>query len=182
LLANEVLDALPVQCFTWRDGQVLERGVSIGADGMFHWQERAAVEPLQSEVRRLQEAGSNWPSGYQSELCLRVIPWITEVTRELEQGVALYIDYGLARRDYYAARRITGTLRCHLRQRAHDDPFANPGMEDITAWVDFTRVAEAADAAGLEVLGYATQAALLLGLGIEGEVTAAPDDVTREDC
>src|SRR5690606_26360092 len=73
----------------------------------------------------------------------------------------------------------TGTLRCHYRQQAHEDPFAHPGLQDVTAWVDFTRVAEGADAAGLEVLGYATQAALLLGLGIEREVMEAPDEVTR---
>jgi SAM-dependent MidA family methyltransferase len=180
LVANEVLDALPVQCFTWCNGQVVERGVGVDADGMLHWQQRAAASPLQSEVQRLQrESRCDWPSGYASELCLRAGPWISEVTRTMQNGVALFIDYGLARRDYYDARRITGTLRCHLRQQAHDDPFANPGMEDITAWVDFTRVAEAADEGGLEVLGYATQAALLLGLGIEGDVAAAGDDATR---
>jgi SAM-dependent MidA family methyltransferase len=81
----------------------------------------------------------------------------------------------LPRRDYYAARRFTGTLRCHYRHRAHDDPFAHPGMEDVTAWVDFTRVAAAADQAGMEVLGYATQAALLLGLGIERAVATADE-------
>jgi SAM-dependent MidA family methyltransferase len=70
-------------------------------------------------------------------------------------------------------------LRCHYRQRAHDDPFAHPGLEDITAWVDFTRVAEAGDAAGLDVLGYGTQTGALLGLGIEAEVAAAQDERTR---
>jgi SAM-dependent MidA family methyltransferase len=101
------------------------------------------------------------------------------VTRGLAQGVALFIDYGLPRREYYHPQRSAGTLRTHYRQHAHDDPFAHPGMEDLTAWVDFTRVAEAADAAALDVLGYATQAALLLGLGIESEILAAPDESTR---
>src|SRR5690606_7684052 len=96
-----------------------------------------------------------------------------------QQGVALFIDYGVERRAYYDPRRSTGTLRCHYRQRAHEDPFRHPGLEDITAWVDFTRVAEGADAAGLEVLGYATQAALLLGLGIERDLADAPDERTR---
>src|SRR5690606_28489851 len=125
------------------------------------------------------EAGAQWSSGYASELCRRADPWIAEVTRNLEHGVALFIDYGLARRDYYDARRSTGTLRCHYRQQAHDDPFAHPGLEDITAWVDFTRVAEAGDAAGLDVLGHATQTALLLGLGIEAGIAGAPDEPTR---
>jgi SAM-dependent MidA family methyltransferase len=180
LLANEVLDALPVECFAWRDGAVLERGVALDAEGAPVWQERPAPPRLAAEVARIRDdAGADWPDGYASELCLRAGPWIGEVTRTLGQGVALFIDYGLARRDYYDARRSSGTLRCHYRHQAHEDPFAHPGLEDITAWVDFTRVAEGADAAGLDVLGFATQAAMLLGLGIERDVAGAPDDVTR---
>jgi SAM-dependent MidA family methyltransferase len=120
-----------------------------------------------------------WRDGYASELCTRVEPWIAEMTRTMATGVALFIDYGLPRREYYHPDRSSGTLRCHYRQRAHDDPFAHPGMEDITAWVDFTRVAEAADAAQLQVLGFATQMALLLGLGVEREIMAAPDQTTQ---
>ena len=89
----------------------------------------------------------------------------------------LLCDYGLPRRHYYHPQRARGTLRCHFRQRAHDDPFINVGVQDITAWVDFTRVAQAACAAGLQVSGFATQAAFLLALGIEGLVAAAADGV-----
>jgi SAM-dependent MidA family methyltransferase len=121
----------------------------------------------------------HWHEGFESELCTRAGPWIAEMTRSLASGVALFIDYGLPRREYYHAERSAGTLRCHYRQRAHDDPFAHPGMEDVTAWVDFTRVAEAADAAGLDVLGFATQAGMLLGLGIEGEIMSAADETAR---
>lgn len=180
LLANEVLDALPVECFAWREGRVFERGVVMQEGDVPAWSEREAGPELVAEVQRLRrDAPGEWGSGYASELCRRAGPWIGEVTRSLRQGVALFIDYGLARRDYYDPRRTTGTLRCHYRQHAHDDPFARPGLEDITAWVDFSRVAEAADDAGLEVLGFATQAALLLGLGIEQEILAAPDEPTR---
>lgn len=180
LLANEVLDALPVECFAWRDGRVFERGVALAGDQVAGWSERAAAPELAAEVQRVRSAlPMEWGEGYTSELCRRAGPWIAEVTRSLVQGVALFIDYGLARRDYYHPRRSTGTLRCHYRQHAHDDPFERPGLEDITAWVDFTRVAEAADDAGLEVLGFATQTALLLGLGIEQEILAAPDEATR---
>lgn len=180
LLANEVLDALPVECIAWRDGSLHERGVALAAGGGFEWCERPAAAPLLAEVQRVRsDADAQWPQGYVSEMCLRTGPWIGEVTRAMTRGVALFIDYGLPRRDYYHPQRSSGTLRCHHRQRAHDDPFAHPGLEDITAWVDFTRVAEGADAAGLEVLGFATQAALLLGLGIETQVAAAPDDRTR---
>jgi SAM-dependent MidA family methyltransferase len=82
----------------------------------------------------------------------------------------LLFDYGLPRAHYYHPQRSDGTLRCHYKQRVHNDPFINVGVQDITAWVDFTRVAEAGDAAGLQVRGFATQAAFLLGLGIEGLV------------
>jgi SAM-dependent MidA family methyltransferase len=180
LLANEVLDALPVQCFAWRDGQLFERGVSLDAQGAPRWQERPASAALCGEVERLRDdVDEDWPDGYTSELCLRTGPWLEEVTRTMSRGVALFIDYGLPRRDYYHPQRSSGTLRSHYRQRAHDNPFAHPGMEDLTAWVDFTRVAEGADAAGLEVLGFTTQTALLLGLGIEAEVAAVTDERTR---
>ncbi len=180
LLANEVLDALPVKAFCWRDGALFERGVALDVDDALCWQERPASAALRSEVERLRlDAGVGWPSGYASELCPQAGAWIAAVTAAMSRGVALFIDYGLPRRDYYHPQRMTGTLRCHHRQRAHADPFAHPGLEDITAWVDFTGVAEAADSAGLVVLGYTTQAALLLGLGIEAEVAAAPDQTTR---
>jgi SAM-dependent MidA family methyltransferase len=180
LIANEVLDALPVQCFQWQDGKLVERGVALGPANWPEWKDRPASDALREEVARLRvDAGVAWPRGFASELCAQVGAWIGEVTRSMEQGVALFVDYGLPRREYYHPHRKSGTLRCHYRQRAHDDPFAHPGMEDITAWVDFTRVAEAAEAAGLEVMGYTTQAALLLGLGIEAEVAAAPDEAIR---
>jgi len=178
LLANEVLDALPVECFEWRSGSPLERGVELDAQGAFAWRARPAPPALATEVLRLHE-GLEWSDGHASELCTRVAPWIAEMTRGLAAGVALFIDYGLPRREYYHRERSAGTLRCHYRHRAHDDPFAHPGMEDITAWVDFTRVAEAADAAGLEVLGFATQAAMLLGLGVERGILDAPDQATQ---
>ncbi|MET0280252.1 MAG: SAM-dependent methyltransferase, partial [Steroidobacteraceae bacterium] len=181
LLANEVLDALPVAGFAWRGGAVQARGVALDETGAPGWQERPAQPALSAEVARLQaELGdAPWPDGFVSELCTRAVPWIDTVTRTLQQGIALFIDYGLPRREYYHPQRSSGTLRCHYRQRAHNDPFAHPGMEDITAWVDFTRVAEAADAAGLQVLGFATQAALLLGLGIETAIAASTDEVSR---
>ena len=107
-----------------------------------------------------------------------------EPAEHLETGVALLIDYGLPRAHLYHPERMRGTLRCHFRQRAHDDPFLNAGLQDITAWVDFTRVAEAADTAGLEVLGFATQAAFLIGAGMEPllttEMQAAANDMQRQ--
>jgi SAM-dependent MidA family methyltransferase len=97
----------------------------------------------------------------------------------LERGLLLLCDYGLPRPHYYHPQRTSGTLRCHFRQRAYDNPYLNLGVQDITAWVDFTRVAEAASASGLAVSGFATQTACLLALGIEGLVAAAADERTR---
>ncbi|MEY4761718.1 MAG: hypothetical protein RLZZ200_1574 [Pseudomonadota bacterium] len=180
LLANEVLDALPCEVFALREGGPMERGVGVDADGTFGWRERPAPAALSAEIRRVLGDLRDPPDvDYVSELCRRTGPWVAEITARLTQGVALFIDYGLPRSQYYHPTRVTGTLRCHYRQRAHDDPFANPGLEDLTAWVDFTRVAEAADDCGLDVLGFTTQAAFLLGNGLESFVMAAAEGLPR---
>jgi len=119
------------------------------------------------------------PDGYRTELCPRTGPWIASIADCLERGVLLLFDYGLPRSHFYHPQRVEGTLLCHFKQRAHCDPFVNLGVQDITAWVDFTRVAEAAIDANLEVLGFATQAAFLLANGIEQLAGAATNDVER---
>jgi SAM-dependent MidA family methyltransferase len=106
-------------------------------------------------------------------------PWIAGLAGALESGALLLFDYGLGRDELYHPQRDSGTLRCHFRHRAHDDPFLHPGLQDITAWVDFTRLAEAAAAADLEVAGYCTQAAFLLGGGIDAELARAGDALER---
>jgi SAM-dependent MidA family methyltransferase len=180
LLANEVLDALPCELFMLDDAGVTALGVAVDAKGKLRWQRGPTSAATQAEIARLfASLPAPLSPPYLSELCRMAGPWIAEVTATLSRGVALFIDYGLPRNEYYHPSRAAGTLRCHYRQRAHDDPFLHPGLQDVTAWVDFTRVAEAADAAGLEVLGYATQAAFLLGCGIETLIAAAPTDLTR---
>ncbi len=111
--------------------------------------------------------------GYTSEVCLRLEPWIASVGECLERGLLLLFDYGLPRSHYYHPQRVSGTLRCHFKQLAHDNPYINVGVQDITAWVDFTRVAEAGVAAGLDVTGFCTQAGFLLATGIERLVAEA---------
>ena len=172
ILANEVLDALPVQRFVVRDGVARELGVGL-VDGGFVWQESP------TEVVDVAAAELGLPDGYVSEVCPRVEPWIAGVGQCLERGALLLFDYGLPRAHYYHSQRVDGTLRCYFKQRAHDDPFINIGVQDITAWVDFTRVADAGLAAGLEVAGFATQAAFLLGTGIEAMTAEAPDVASR---
>jgi len=167
VLANEVLDALPVQRFVVRAGHARELGVALVGDG-FAWQESS------SEISDI--PAEDLPDGYISEVCSRVDPWIAGVSQCVSQGALLLFDYGLPRAHYYHPQRADGTLRCYFKQRAHDNPFINIGVQDITAWVDFTRVADAGLAAGLEIAGFVTQAAFLLGTGIEA-MTMEVDDV-----
>jgi SAM-dependent MidA family methyltransferase len=180
ILANEVLDALPCRRVSWRDGGVVELGVALSAETSgFRDQSAAADEALTTACEEIVAAlPAPLPQGYTSEVCLRVRPWVLSLAECLSRGLMLFCDYGLPRRHYYHPQRVSGTLRCHYRHRAHDNPYINLGVQDITAWVDFTRVAEAAAEAGLAVGGFATQAAFLLGVGIEALVAEARD--TRE--
>lgn len=176
VLANEVADALPFQRFVVDHGRLFERGVGLSADGLSEV-DIPARPALASELQRL--APGVWPSHYVSELCPLMGPWVGSLAAVLARGAVLLIDYGLARHEYYHPQRDHGTLRCHFRHRAHDRALLYPGLQDITAWVDFTRVAEAAVDAGLEVAGYCTQAAFLLASGIEAQVAAADDALER---
>jgi SAM-dependent MidA family methyltransferase len=177
VLANEVADALPFQRFVIDGAGVYERGVAVDNDGALVAADRTAAPALRAELARMAPHG--WPDHYMSELCPMLGPWIAAIAASLARGVLLLADYGLPRHEYYHAQRERGTLRCHFRQRAHDDPLLYPGLQDITAWVDFTRVAEAAVDAQLEVAGFCTQAAFLLANGIEAQVAAATGAVER---
>jgi SAM-dependent MidA family methyltransferase len=167
VLANEVLDALPVQRFRIRGDQVTALGVTWQL-GRLDWSETIADPELEAAVRRIEtNVGERMPDGYTSEINLRLAPWISGVAAALREGVALFIDYGLPQRQYYRSARREGTLLCHFRHRFHDDPLTNVGVQDIGAWVDFTAVAEAASTAGLKVAGFATQAHFLIGNGLD---------------
>jgi SAM-dependent MidA family methyltransferase len=180
IVANEVLDALPFKGFAVRGSRVMEIGVAVDADGTFIEREVPADERLEREVRAIESAlAEPFSGGYRSEISERVAPWIAALSDSLEQGSLLLFDYGLPRTHYYHAQRSQGTLRCHFKQRAHADFAIHTGVQDITAWVDFTRVAEAADAARLDVAGFTTQAAFLLAAGLEAHVAAAEDVSTR---
>jgi SAM-dependent MidA family methyltransferase len=108
--------------------------------------------------------------GYVSEFCPLLAGWIESVAPLIARGVLFVLDYGLPRAHYYHPERREGTLLCHFRHRAHADPLTRIGLQDITAWVDFTALAEAGDAAALHVLGYTTQAHFLLGAGMSEEI------------
>lgn len=163
VLANELLDALPVQCFCVEPDGVRERGVTW--DGQrFQWQTVAPGSAALTEALTAVAAGL--PAGYCSEVNLAAGAWVSSIAALLERGVVLLIDYGFPRHEYYHPQRSTGTLMCHYRHRAHDDPFVYPGLQDITTHVDFTAIAEAAHAASLQVCGYNTQGLFLLANGI----------------
>jgi SAM-dependent MidA family methyltransferase len=178
VLANEVLDALPVQRFRVRGDQINSLGVTWQL-GRLDWSETHADPQLEAAVRQIEAStGERLPDGYTSELNMRLAPWIAGIGTALREGVALFIDYGLPQRQYYRSERREGTLLCHFRHRFHDDPLINVGVQDIGAWVDFTAVAEAACAAGLTVAGFATQAHFLIGNGLEQLL--APAEVGAE--
>jgi SAM-dependent MidA family methyltransferase len=167
MLANEVLDAMAVERFRWNGSAARQYFVGQGAAG-FEWLERPVETPgLQAAVDRLVK-DCKLPAGYVSEINLSLDAWLGSIAGRLGEGLLLLVDYGYEQDEYYHPQRSSGTLMCHYRQRAHDDPFLWPGLQDITAHVDFTAVAEAASAAGLAVSGYTTQAWFLLDCGLDG--------------
>lgn len=180
IVANEVLDALPVRRFVKRAGRVLPLGVRIDGRG-FAWAEGAHDPPLEAAAAAIErELGEPFAEAYRSELCTLLPAWIASLGAALERGSMLLVDYGLPRREYYHAQRSEGTLRCHYRHRAHDDPFFYPGLQDLTAWVDFSACAAAAEAAGLTVAGFTTQAQFLLATLAAEPPAAAADAAALE--
>jgi SAM-dependent MidA family methyltransferase len=157
VIANEVVDALPVHAVRWTEDGILERGVGSSLT----WEDRPAHGALLEAARAL-----DVPVPYESEIGLAGRAWMRSVAERLERGVLFVIDYGFPRHEYYHPQRAMGTLMSHSRHRTRADPFERPGEQDLTAHVDFSALADAARAAGLEVLGYANQAQFLVNCGI----------------
>ncbi|NBC47886.1 MAG: SAM-dependent methyltransferase [Gammaproteobacteria bacterium] len=176
VLANEVLDAMPVHRFRINEaGAVEEIGVTRSETGFAEVCAAASPE-LEAAVDSLQRQGLATQPGYSSEVNLRLAPWTQAIASPLETGLILVIDYGYPRPEYYRAERSQGTLMCHSRHRAHDDPYRDVGLQDITAHVDFTALAEAAGDAGLALAGYTTQSNFLIGCGIDTVIAEAAGD------
>ena len=167
VIANEVLDVMPVRLFVRAPDGVRERGVVLGAAGLA-FEDRPADPALTATVAALEHEVGAFAPGYSSELCEQAPAWTAHLAQWLRRGAALLIDYGFPRREYYHPQRLMGTLMCHYRHHAHAEPLWLPGLNDITAHVDFTAVAEAAHGAGLDVLGYTSQAHFLMNCGILG--------------
>nr|WP_242482449.1 SAM-dependent methyltransferase [Thiocystis violacea] len=176
VVANEVLDAMPVHRFRIGEaGELLEVFVRDGAGVLT---ETAAVPrsaDLAEAVAALGAEGLALTHGYSSEINLRLPPWLRALAGSMAAGLALLIDYGYPRSAYYQPDRHMGTLMCHHRHQAHDDPYRLPGLQDITAHVDFTAVAEAGVGAGFDLEGFTTQAHFLIGCGIDRLMAKSED-------
>jgi SAM-dependent MidA family methyltransferase len=161
ILGNEVLDAIPVHLIYLSEQGIQERGVVNNLLG-FAWQDRSLTEPIMLEkVKAL-----HLPNGYLTEICPAAQGLITSLAASLEQGALIMVDYGFAAREYYHPQRNQGTLMCHFQQFAHPDPFHHVGLQDITAHVDFTAIAEAGVDHGLALAGFTSQAQFLMNCGI----------------
>jgi len=175
IVANEVLDALPIERFVRRASGVFQLCVAT-VDKEFTWLEKEAPDRLAAAVRAIEaDIGQVLPDGYTSEVSMVATPWIADLAGCLERGAAFLFDYGISRREYYAQDRTDGWLRCHFRHRAHSNPLIHPGIQDLTAWVDFSSIAGAAIDAGLDILGYQAQSQFLMGGGLEIEMRGFRD-------
>ncbi len=172
VVANEVLDAMPVQRF-----RVGDEGLELQYIAMEHGQFKTqwqAMDPPTAALLDQRFKGLDLPVGYESEVNLRAEAWVRSMASFLKAGLILVIDYGFPRHEFYHPQRSEGTLMCHYRHRAHGDPLVLVGLQDITAHVDFTAMAEAAVASGLSVMGYTNQASFLIATGLE-EIMVASD-------
>jgi SAM-dependent MidA family methyltransferase len=164
VLANEVLDAMPVTRVVKR-GRWRELGVEASERG-FDWREIPARDNVEAAMRAIEARIGELPQDYATELNLNLYPWFEALAESCEAAVVLAIDYGYERGQYYHPERRDGTLSCHYRHRVHFDPLIYPGLQDITAFVDFDAAADAAEAAGFEVRGLVAQARFLLANGL----------------
>ena len=174
VIANEVLDAVPTQLVHTRRGEIDEVGVSLGAEGNFEYASRPATGALLDAARALAR-----PDDYRTEINLESRALVRSLCERVTRGALIFVDYGFARAEYYHPERSRGTLMCHYRHRAHDDPLALAGLQDITAHVDFTSVADAALDGGMHVLGFASQAQFLVNCGVTELLGELPAEDAR---
>lgn len=174
IIANEVLDVLPVHRFEWHPQHILELCVGLSQNDKLCWHKQPAPAALHASIQELPLATLGLQAGYQSEICLQSKPWIAQLNQCLSRGVVLLLDYGFPQCTYYHPERREGTLMCHIQHIAHDDPFLYPGLQDITASVNFTAIAEHASEAKMDILGYTHLAGFLINCGILDVFQATP--------
>ena len=168
---------MPVHVFRRGENAVEEQWLEVQHEQLT-WVWKPAREELIQAVAEIEKELGEFQPGYISEVNLRLAPWMQMLAQRMQQGVVLLIDYGYTRQEYYHPQRNMGTLICHYRHQAHDNPLLRPGLQDITANVDFSAVHAAALESGLELLGFNTQANFLLGCGLDEMLAQSdPDDV-----
>ncbi|MBT8126169.1 MAG: SAM-dependent methyltransferase, partial [Gammaproteobacteria bacterium] len=166
VIANELLDAMPVECFRIH-GDVIEQLRVTTRTGQLRADYQNADDAMVEQVRTLEKRrGGAFPQGYCSEFNPAIKAWLASLYDQLGKALVLLIDYGYPVTEYYLDERDRGTLICHYQHRAHSNPLWYPGLQDITAFVDFSAVAHAADEVGFDVSGYTTQAMFLMGCGL----------------
>ena len=181
VLGNELLDAMPVCRFqVTGEGGYLEQLVAWDGESFHPEWKSTDNQMLIDSLARIEERAGRFSAGYQSEINLNLSGWFAGVGSFMARGAVLLIDYGYSRREYYHPERFSGTLICHFRHRAHGDPFTLVGLQDITANVDFTAVAEAGITAGFELAGYTTQANFLLGAGLDSLLSQSDPGSSEE--
>lgn len=174
VLANELLDAMPAERFELSNTGLYQLGVAWEDNG-FAWRRIPQSDTLAARVAAL-----NIDTDYVSEINFRAEAWVASIAQRLQRGLLLLIDYGFPRHEFYHPQRRQGTLMCHYRHRAHDNPLILTGLQDITTHIDFTAIAEAGHDAGLDVLGYTSQAAFLIALGLEQLAAESNAEDTRQ--
>jgi SAM-dependent MidA family methyltransferase len=183
LFANEVIDALPTTRFVIRHGDIYEEHVALDGEGQLLRVDRPADVLVTGAVRHVErDLDREFDDGYRSEILPQLPYWIQAIAGSLEAGLMLFVDYGYVRREFYLPERTDGTLMAHYRHRAHGDPFYLPGLNDLTASVDFTALAEAGNSAGFNVATYLPQAQFLIAAGLQQVFEQAyeqADDVGR---
>ena len=181
LFANEVIDALPATRFSVRDGEIFEEHIALDGDGRLRRTDRPADALITSAVRHVERSiERRLPNAYRSEILPQLPYWIQAIAGWLTAGVMLFVDYGYVRREFYLADRDDGTLMAHYRHRAHNDPLHLPGLNDLTASVDFSALAEAGHAAGFDVASYLPQAQFLIAAGLQEVYQSMQADVADE--
>jgi len=177
VVANEVLDVVPFSIVRRSRDRFFERGVAAEGEG-FAWQDRELAEGDLSRRARAVFPPDGYD--YESEISLPAEALVRTVAQSMRAGIALFIDYGFAQPELYHPQRSMGTMRCHYRHHFHGDPFFLPGLQDITAHVDFTAMADAAESAGAEVYGYTTQANFLIAAGLTDVLSRIEPELTVE--
>jgi SAM-dependent MidA family methyltransferase len=182
VLGNELLDAMPVQIFTLQEKGIYERVVRLAGNTgnsadtakVFNWAERPASPQLEHEVKTTLNLQQSYPVGFHSELGLQASAWVASIGERLGKGALLLIDYGFTNSEFYIPERSGGTLMCHYRHQAHTDPFWLPGLQDITAHIDFSAIANVGvQIAKLDLAGYTTQAHFLIGCDLASHAQQA---------